>query len=272
MIQLHTLRRGSPHRELVEDVQTFLRGEDLYDSHVDGLFGPGTEAAVMAFQDAARLQPDGVVGNMTWGALMAAGLRILPSEAPDTDTQGPNWPPKPSHLMPLNGATRAERYGVIEFEHAPVSGNPEAIRITNDWREKNIVIATVPQLDRVPYAPGRAGVPGDERFACHRFVREPIQQLFAAWEDAGLMRLVLSWAGCWNPRFVRGSRRTLSNHAFGTAFDINAAWNGLGREPALVGRRGSVRELVPIAAEHGFYWGGWFLRPDGMHFEYVGDG
>ncbi|NRA35694.1 MAG: M15 family metallopeptidase, partial [Polyangiaceae bacterium] len=31
---------------------------------------------------------------------------------------------------------------------------------------------------------------------------------------------------------------------------------------------GSVRELVTIAEEHGFYWGGFFsTRPDGMHFE-----
>jgi D-alanyl-D-alanine carboxypeptidase-like protein len=28
-----------------------------------------------------------------------------------------------------------------------------------------------------------------------------------------------------------------------------------------------VRELVPIAAEDGFYWGGHSSRCDGMHFE-----
>lgn len=59
-----------------------------------------------------------------------------------------------------------------------------------------------------------------------------------------------------------------SNHAWGTAFDINVPWNGLGATPALVGARGSVRKLVPLANEHGFYWGGHFNgRPDGMHFE-----
>jgi hypothetical protein len=50
--------------------------------------------------------------------------------------------------------------------------------------------------------------------------------------------------------------------------DINVAWNGLGRQPAFVGQKGSVRELVPAAEKHGFYWGGFFAsRPDGMHFE-----
>lgn len=31
--------------------------------------------------------------------------------------------------------------------------------------------------------------------------------------------------------------------------------------------KGSVRELVPIANEHGFYRGGHFSRRDGMHVE-----
>jgi hypothetical protein len=66
---------------------------------------------------------------------------------------------------------------------------------------------------------------------------------------------------------VRGSNTTLSNHAWGTGFDINAKWNPLGAVPALRGDTGSVRELVPIAHDHGFFWGGHFSRSDGMHFE-----
>jgi hypothetical protein len=69
------------------------------------------------------------------------------------------------------------------------------------------------------------------------------------------------------PRFIRGSRTTLSNHAFGTAFDINCDFNRLGHTPALMGERGCVREMVRIAHENGFYWGGHFTRLDGMHFE-----
>jgi hypothetical protein len=78
---------------------------------------------------------------------------------------------------------------------------------------------------------------------------------------------VLTWDGSFVPRFIRGSRTTLSNHAFGTAFDINCGYNRLGTIPALLGNKGYVRELVELANEHGFYWGGHFASPrsDGMH-------
>lgn len=91
--------------------------------------------------------------------------------------------------------------------------------------------------------------------------------MWAAWEQVGLLAHVLSYAGSFEPRFQRGST-TLSNHAFGTAFDINEPQNKMGTMPALVGKPGGVRELVTIANEHGFFWGGHFKkRPDGMHFE-----
>lgn len=72
--------------------------------------------------------------------------------------------------------------------------------------------------------------------------------------------------------FVTGG--TVVSNSWATAFDINVAWNLLGAQPALKGKNGSVRELVSLAFDHGFYWGGWFGGPynpsgraDGMHFE-----
>jgi hypothetical protein len=46
---------------------------------VDGEFGPQTRRAVMAFQRAHGLTPDGVVGKGTWGALVTYGRQRSPS-------------------------------------------------------------------------------------------------------------------------------------------------------------------------------------------------
>ena len=43
--------------------------------------------------------------------------------------------------------------------------------------------------------------------------------------------------------------------------------NRLGAEPATATEEGCVYDLVPVAHEFGFYWGGHFSRRDGMHFE-----
>jgi hypothetical protein len=58
------------------------------------------------------------------------------------------------------------------------------------------------------------------------------------------------------------------SNSFGTAIDLNAQWNWLGAQPALKGKIGSIRELVPLANANGLYSGIHFKgRPDGMHFE-----
>ena len=105
------------------------------------------------------------------------------------------------------------------------------------------------------------------RIAFHRLAEKQLRKLFSDWEKEGLTSLILTYGGSYVPRFVRGRPGVLSNHAFGSAFDINVAWNGLGRVPAFVGQKGSVRELVKLANKNGFFWGGHFTRLDGMHFE-----
>ncbi len=102
----------------------------------------------------------------------------------------------------------------------------------------------------------------------HKAAQKQLVELWLEWETAGLLDRILSFDGSFVPRFQRKSTTKLSNHAFGSAFDINAAFNPLDAEPALYGQRGCVRELVAIANKHGFYWGGHFMtREDGMHFE-----
>jgi hypothetical protein len=91
--------------------------------------------------------------------------------------------------------------------------------------------------------------------------------MFRQWEDAGLFHLINTYDGGYFPRLMKGSEKSLSAHSYGIAFDINATWNALGTIPPAVGKRGSVRKLVEIAHQNGFYWGGHFQRQDGMHFE-----
>lgn len=75
--------------------------------------------------------------------------------------------------------------------------------------------------------------------------------------------------GCFNPRFNRltpnSSIGFLSRHSWAMAIDINTTGSCQGCIPDLDCR------AVRIFRRHGFAWGGNFLTPDGMHFEFVGE-
>lgn len=68
-VALPTLRQGMTG-PAVTRVQETLKARGFYLGVVDGIFGPGTEAAVMEFQSSAQLAADGVVGPATWQALL----------------------------------------------------------------------------------------------------------------------------------------------------------------------------------------------------------
>ncbi len=253
---MKTLRIGDKGKN-VKKWQNFLLGQGIDIGIADGDFGPKTFDGTVEFQQSQGLVADGVAGNKTFGAAMILGFSIV-----DDDIEGrmsPSWPPKPD-FKPLSGTKARQRvFGKFEFIHNPIPGNRENIEVLDDWAKNNIITAKVPQL---------VGIKGSPNVAFHKLAAPQLEKLWQDWEDADLMHLVITWAGSYVPRFIRGSRTKLSNHAFGTAFDINVKWNGLGVQPALIGQKGSVRELVQIANANGFYWGGHFKnRPDGMHFE-----
>lgn len=104
--------------------------------------------------------------------------------------------------------------------------------------------------------------------------------LWAEWDRRGLLNEIDSWDGSWVTRFKRQNGTiaerlakvpqlnefNLSNHAWGTAFDINAALYPLGTKHVTLG----YLELVPVAEALGWAWGGNFkVRPDPMHWELV---
>lgn len=239
--------------------QNFLIGQSMYWLEATGRFDPETKEATAAFQEEAGLSVDGSVGRMTYASAIQRGFPAV-DDPDDASPGGPNWPPPPAGLSPLRPQQREAVFGRFSYVPAPTASNPEAIRITDSWAAESLMQVRIPQLDGV--------IPSPALVTFHKRGVRRLAALFQAWEDAGLLTRVLSWGGSWNPRFVRGSRTYLSNHAWATAFDVNAAHNPLGAVPAELGRAGCVRELVELANRHGFYWGGHFAgRPDGMHFE-----
>lgn len=256
---MKVLRLGS-RGSAVRRWQLFLTGQGFYAGVIDGEFGAGTDAATRAFQQRWKLTVDGIVGNQCYGQAMLLGFDAVRDE--DPAPSGPNYPPPPDFGPLVSNAERQALFGRYEFVPEPLPHDPDAVRVLGDWEQENIVWVNVPQLAGYKNAKRN----GDIQF--HRLAAPQLVRLWRAWEDAGLLGKVLTFEGSYVPRFVRGSRTVLSNHAFGSAFDINRKWNKLGAVPALAGQEGSVRELVGIANAHGFYWGGHFRqRLDGMHFE-----
>jgi hypothetical protein len=102
---------------------------------------------------------------------------------------------------------------------------------------------------------------------CHETVVEMLRGAMKALIEDGLSHLVdpAGFAGCWNPRYIRattGKPAGISRHAWGAALDLNAASNPVGSAGTQDPR------LVEVMLDWGFTWGGDWLVPDPMHFEY----
>ena len=255
---MRVLRLGSKDDE-GSDVHTwqwFLVGLG-YRIKADGVFGRLTTAATIAFQRREGLTDDGIVGNATWGKAMQLGLPG--STDGDLSEASQDWPPPPP-FHPLSVEEKVALFGKFSYVIAPTSSSPEAIRVVDGWGTKNLQLVEIPQLKSVLGAPSKVQL--------HHLVVDQVLGTWKDWDDAGLLSLIKSWDGSYAPRLVRGSTSTLSSHAWGTGFDVNARWNPMGTIPALVGSMGSVRKLVPAANGRGLWWGGHFKgRKDGMHFE-----
>ena len=93
---LPVLRRGA-HCAEVELLQKRLSKAGFQPGRIDGRFGPGTEAALLAFQRANKLLADGAVGPITWQALGGAGDGLPPdrSDRIDVDLVAEMFPVTP---------------------------------------------------------------------------------------------------------------------------------------------------------------------------------
>jgi hypothetical protein len=238
----------------VKHWQAFLKKQNLYTGEPNGKFDDTTHIATSVFQSKNNLDHDGVVGKDTLTAAKNAGF---------VDIFLLTYPGTPSFRPLLTLDEKSNIFGKFTYRAEPLPDNKENIVITDSWEDNNIITIDIPQL--IP-------IKGDAIARFHKLAAPKAIKLFSDWEKAGLMDRVISWEGAFVPRFIRNSTTTLSQHAYGSAFDINADWNGLNKIPAMIGQKGCVRELVQIAHENGFFWGGHFRYKnsdgsDGMHFE-----
>jgi hypothetical protein len=270
----------------VQRWQFFLHRQGLGSvaGRIDGRFGNNSFSATVAYQAQRGLPTTGALDDATLASAVADGYTALPDNHYADLSQG-DWPQPPANLKSPSNAARNEALRCFVFTQLPEvnRSSREAIEIgascdgqLANWESANIARFPIPTLGHVAEFPGFV--------RAHKAIGERVQALIAEWAEADLLHLLLSYAGGYNPRYIRGKSGlspqghgpikstepvSLSNHAFGSAFDFNAPENPLKAIPRGVTEVGSVRELVPIAVRHGFYWGGWFSRRDGMHFEFA---
>jgi peptidoglycan hydrolase-like protein with peptidoglycan-binding domain len=88
----------------VTALQQRLAVAGYYQGTVDGTFGPQTEAAVLAFQQARGLTVDGIVGPATLAALTATPPAIAQSSPPATPPTNPQVSAQPASPQPIVSA------------------------------------------------------------------------------------------------------------------------------------------------------------------------
>jgi hypothetical protein len=143
-----------------------------------------------------------------------------------------------------------QRFG--EFSMRPLAG--DEVEVDPTWKELNIVTVEVAPLGR---------------FECHRLLVPYIRGVIDELARAGLLGQLdpadfQLAGGCFNARLNRGSDPgfSVSRHSWGIAFDVNPTSNAFGAEPTM------AAEVVEVFRRWGFSWGGTWVLPDGMHFEW----
>ncbi|MGH8927578.1 MAG: M15 family metallopeptidase [Acidimicrobiia bacterium] len=121
------------------------------------------------------------------------------------------------------------------------------IQIEPEWIDANLATVELPLLGET---------------TCHVGILSSLRGAIEELEHSNLGFLVESFDGCYNPRFIGGSR-SLSRHAWGVAIDLNYAANPTGQVTVQDPR------LVSVLERWGFTWGGNWLVPDPAHFEWV---
>ena len=170
---------------------------------VDGHFGPATDRALRHFQSRMGLTVYGIACRQTWATLRGVRPTIAPSPAPARPAgDRPRFP----------AVTRAQAPRVFG-----AAGNPRAEAGRCHLPFRHVLAWNLNEQIR--------------QFRCHELIADVMTWVFAEaarhYGEAEYRRLRLDrWAGCFNPRRVRGGS-SWSIHAYGVAVDIDSERNGL---------------------------------------------
>jgi hypothetical protein len=135
-----------------------------------------------------------------------------------------------------------------EFAAAPDPERPGYLRIDPAWERSHIATERMPILGDV---------------TCNVAIFPQLRGALRELVRRGLRGTITSYSGCYARRYTnRDPNQAISHHTWGIAVDLNVPQNPFGAPPDQDPR------LVRVFERWGFIWGGRFVRPDGMHFEY----
>jgi len=246
----HGIRRG----DVVELFGSNGRTVRLTVGHIGEAVEIGNVELAMSPSTASQLGFDRPTAVIMWAfekAALETELALLPSSERWL-TVNRSWVPSGRDSVL---ATTVLKDLAGEPAYLP-GGRGDAVTFQSGWISENIV-------------PIDLAVVGTIR--CNRVVADQLVAAFAEVEERGLGGLIdvadtRSNGGCFFPRTIRGSSGgRLSRHSWGVAIDVNPRSNPFGSAPTMDMR------IVDIFRSHGFAWGGTWVRPDGMHFEWTGE-
>ena len=208
----------------------------------------GWSEVALSIADAASMGFARPMSVDLWGVPRSTIERALASAPPMPTRLGidRSWdPPDPDRV--LTSVALKRMVGEVAFR----PGRGDAVALEPTWIAKNIVSERVPGIGTV---------------ACNRVIMPALRGALTEVVRAGLQGALGRYGGCYAPRLIRGgdSGGALSRHSFGIAIDVNITNNRFG------GRVSMDPRVVDIFRRWGFAWGGTWVRPDGMHFEYHG--
>jgi hypothetical protein len=201
--------------------------------------GAGADTGVVIF---GHLDPAGIDAALaTQGLIGDAAVRVRHTwDAQDPDST-------------LGLARTKQLLGELSFKITGSGG----IAVSSGWSNQ--------------YIGGRDAYPTGIRAQCNVVIKADLAAALQDVVNAGLAGYVdvgntNTYGGCYGPRYNRLSANigNLSRHTWGQPIDMNTTQNCQGCVPKMDCR------IVRIFRAHGFAWGGNFLFPDGMHFEWTG--